>query len=232
MDRDGQYADNRWAPPPLPGEITVYEYENFQGRAFRAAGDVPNLRRSGLNDRASSITVTGERWEVCDDAGFGGRCMFLRPGNYPSLAAMGLNDRISSVRMVPPGMRVADNGWAPPPPQPAYDARPRPQEQLFQAQVLYSHAMYGAPEQRCWIEQREVRDNRGQVGGAVVGGAIGSQNDGTRTTGVQRCGAAAPSGPPQFWDTAYSFRGQEHHVQTTAPPGPTITVNGYGEPRI
>ena len=29
----------------------------------------------------------------------------------------------------------------------------------------------------------------------------------------------------------YDFQGVQHHVQTSAPPGPTITVNGNGEPR-
>jgi hypothetical protein len=31
----------------------------------------------------------------------------------------------------------------------------------------------------------------------------------------------------------YTFRGQVHHVQMSAPPGPTIMVNeGSGEPRM
>jgi len=160
---------------------------------------------------------------------------------------------------VPPGMRVDDAGWAPPPP-PAYDARPRPQEQLFQAQVLSTHAVFGSPTQQCWVDQQQVRDNRNQVGGAViggilggilghqiahgngatiagavggavVGGAIGSNSDGVRTQDVQRCREVPASGPPRYWDTAYVFRGVEHHVQTTAPAGATITVNGAGEPR-
>jgi uncharacterized protein YcfJ len=46
----------------------------------------------------SSVVVTGERWEVCQDVGFGGPCMVLAPGQYRSLAALGFNDRISSVR--------------------------------------------------------------------------------------------------------------------------------------
>ena len=259
VDRDGQYPDNRWAPAPLPGQVTFYENDNFQGRSFSTTGNVETFRRTGFNDRASSVVVVGERWEVCDDAGYSGRCVFLRPGNYPSLGAMGMNDRVSSVRMIPPGMQVADSGWAPPP-QPAYDARPRPQEQMFQAQVVSSHAVYGTPQQKCWVEQTQVKDERnkvggallggilggvlghqvargngatvaGALGGALVGGAIGNSNSGTRTEDVQRCRDVPNSGPPQYWDTTYTFRGQEHHVQTTAAAGQTITVNGYGEPR-
>jgi uncharacterized protein YcfJ len=72
------------------------------------------------------------------------------------------------------------------------------------------------------------------VGGAVAGAAIGSQagRDGPVVSGqdVQRC-ATAPSGPPQYWDVTYSFKGAVHRVQMQAPPGRTITVNGNGEPR-
>ncbi len=260
VDRDGNIPDNRWAPPPLPGQVTFYERDNFRGRSFSTTSDIVDFRRAGFNDRASSVTVVGESWQACDDAGFNGRCVFLRPGNYPSLAAMGMNDSISSVRMVPPGMPVATGGWAPNPP-PAYDARPRPQEELFQAQVIASRAVYGTPSQQCWVEQTEVRDNRNQVGGAViggilggilghqvargngavaagaiggavVGGAIGNANSGTRVEDVQRCRDVPASGPPQYWDTVYTFQGVEHHVQTTAPAGATVTVNRFGEPRI
>ena len=260
-DRNGQIPDNRWAPPPLPGQVTFYERENFHGRNFTTQGDVRELRGYGFNDRASSAVVVGDHWQVCDDEGYVGHCVFLRPGNYPNLRAMGLNDMISSVRMVPPGLPVDQGHWAPQPQQPAYDARPRPQEQMFQAQVIASHAVFGTPTQKCWVEQTEVKDERnkvggaviggilggilghqiargngatvaGAVGGAVVGGAIGNSNAGTRMEDVQRCRDVPASGPPQYWDTVYTFQGVEHHVQTTAAAGATITVNRFGEPRI
>jgi uncharacterized protein YcfJ len=47
---------------------------------------------------------------------------------------------------------------------------------------------------------------------------------------VQRC-ADQPAQGPAYWDVTYFFRGQEHHVQMTAPPGNTVTVNRQGEPR-
>jgi uncharacterized protein YcfJ len=73
------------------------------------------------------------------------------------------------------------------------------------------------------------------VGGAVAGAAIGAntgRGDGQAVYGqdVQKC-ATAPSGPPQYWDVTYSFKGAVHRVQMQAPPGRTITVNGNGEPR-
>ena len=66
----------------------------------------------------------------------------------------------------------------------------------------------------------------------MVGGAIGNANSGTRVEDVQRCRDVPASGPPQYWDTVYTFQGVEHHVQTTAPAGATITVNRFGEPRM
>ena len=84
-------------------QVTFFERENFQGRSFTAEQPVKNLKRSGFNDRASSVIVGGKpnaRWEVCDDVRYGGRCMILRPGQYPSLSAMGLNNQVASLKPV------------------------------------------------------------------------------------------------------------------------------------
>jgi hypothetical protein len=97
-------------------QITFYELEGYAGRSFTTPVDISFLGNRGFNDRASSIYVARNRWEVCDGADFGGRCMILRPGRYPSLASMGLNDRISSVRMVNPTARIDDYRYAPIPP--------------------------------------------------------------------------------------------------------------------
>jgi len=73
------------------------------------------------------------------------------------------------------------------------------------------------------------------AGGVVAGAAIGA-NTGGGSTGsvgyqdVQRCQNVA-STTPAYWDVAYVFRGMEHHVQMTAPPGATLIVNDRGEPR-
>ena len=96
-------------------QITFYEHDGFQGRSFSASKQIGNFERAGFNDRASSVIVLSDRWEVCDDARFEGRCVVLRPGRYPSLNAMGLNDRVSSVRPVVRSARVDDNRYAPAP---------------------------------------------------------------------------------------------------------------------
>ena len=73
------------------------------------------------------------------------------------------------------------------------------------------------------------------VGGAVAGAAVGANvNRGggeVYDRDVQRCRTVPSSSRPEYWDVTYNFRGIEHRVQLGAPPGPTITVNGNGEPR-
>ncbi|MGS0754342.1 beta/gamma crystallin-related protein [Roseateles sp. GG27B] len=76
--------------------MTFFEGSDDAGRTFDSSRDINNMQRAGFNNRASSVVVRGERWEVCVERNFGGRCVILRQGNYPSLAAMGLNDSISS----------------------------------------------------------------------------------------------------------------------------------------
>jgi uncharacterized protein YcfJ len=95
-------------------QVTFYENPGFSGRSFTTESRIGNFARYGFNDRASSATVQRQRWEVCEDARFGGRCVVLRPGRYPSLAAMGLNDGISSVRAVSRNARIAEERYAPP----------------------------------------------------------------------------------------------------------------------
>lgn len=85
-------------------QIVLYENDNYDGRTFRASDSVSNLNDTGFNDRASSVVVRGGRWQICDNAYFGGRCETLGPGEYPSLRSMGMNDKVSSVRSL---------GWTP-----------------------------------------------------------------------------------------------------------------------
>ena len=71
--------------------------------------------------------------------------------------------------------------------------------------------------------------------GAIAGGVIANQVGGGgspayATQDVRRCEQAV-SGPPAYWDVNYTFRGVQHNVQMSAPPGTTIVVNERGEPR-
>jgi len=263
VDANARIDDSRYAPAPMAAHVTFFESENFGGRSFTPERRVDNLQRTGFNDRASSVEVVGERFEVCDGTGFRGNCMVLRPGRYPSLRSMGLNDRISSVRAVNPDARIDDHRYAPayaPEANAPRDYRRRGGERLYQANVISARAVVGAAEQRCWIEREQVPQSGisvpGAVGGAVIGGIIGHQVGGhnqdiatvggaalgglaganinrlggQQTQDVQKC-ASAPSQTPAYWDVSYNFRGQDHRVQMTSQPGPTVTVNEQGEPR-
>jgi uncharacterized protein YcfJ len=183
VERNARVADDRYAPMPGPAQVsqvTFYEHEGFQGRTFTTEAPVTAFSRTGFNDRASSAVVRGERWEVCEDNAYRGRCIVLRRGQYPSLAAMGLNDRISSVRTVSASARIDDKRYAPPPVV-EYDYGRRNNERLYQAEVISARAVLGTPEQRCWIDREQVSQERrganvpGAVIGAVIGGILGHQ---------------------------------------------------------
>lgn len=281
ISRNARIANSRYAPVYAPSTVAVagagpapsgpqvvfYEDENFQGRSFTAQNQIDDFTRFGFNDRARSVVVIGDRWEACDNVRFGGKCVVLRPGRYPSLAAMGMNDRVSSVRAVNYDARVDDGRYGPLPPAPVYDNRRRNDERLYEVNVSTVRAVVGAPEQRCWMEREAVpaavRGNPnvgGAIAGALIGGILGHQVGGGtgkdlatiggavggaalganvgRTAGapqqgqeVQRCATQPAQAQPAYWDVTYNFRGQEHRVQMTSAPGPTITVNGQGEPR-
>jgi len=254
-------------------QVTLYEREDFRGRSVSTDRPVQNLQRWGFNDRASSLVVESGRWQLCDDAGFNGKCVVVGPGQYRSLWDMGLNNEISSLRAVDD--RVAQND--------ARDGRRdmdkdhhgdrrfyRQQgERVFEVPVQSVRAVVGPPETRCWVERQQVVGNSGgganvpgAIAGAVIGGILGHQigsgrgNDVATAGGavagaaiganvdrggygqqvydqdVQRCAAVPRDARPDYWDVTYTFRGAVHHMQTAAPPGPTITVNEDGEPRM
>lgn len=186
IPRNAHVSANRYAPVPAAPrdnavpQISFFEQEGFAGRSFKTEERVINFARQGFNDRASSVIVFSHRWEVCENAGFTGRCVVLRPGRYPSLAAMGLNDRISSVRAVLLDARIEDERYAPPPP-PIYDSRRRNNERLYEADVTSVRAVVGTPDQRCWVEREQIAPERSAanipaaLAGAVIGGVLGHQ---------------------------------------------------------
>lgn len=264
VGKNAQIDNNRFAPDPVgtTAQVVFYEREGFQGRSFTTQQQIGNLERAGFNDRASSVVVFGDRWEVCEDTRFSGRCVVLRPGRYPSLAAMGLDNRVSSVRDVSRNDQIENHRYAPAPGA-VYDNRRRNDERLYQANVTSVRAVAGTPGQRCWLEQEQVPQQsrinvpgalvgaaiggvlghqvgsgRGNdiatVGGAVIGGAVGAnvgRGQQMDTRDVQRCENVSSQFRPDYWDVTYNFRGQEHRMQMTTAPGPTVTVNERGEPR-
>ena len=213
-------------------QITLYENDNFQGRTYTIKQQVKNFKSIGFNDRVSSVVALNNRWEACEDIQFRGRCVVLRPGRYTSLTAMGLNNRISSVRIVAHNARIDESRYAPAPTA-LYDGRRRNRERLYQAKVTSVRAVVGPPEQRCWIESEQVpQAQSGNDLPSAIAAILGYQTAAAPPVykDVQRC-ASVPSQRPDHWDVTYYFEGQDHRIQMSAPPGPTITVNGKGEPR-
>ncbi|WP_035052229.1 beta/gamma crystallin-related protein [Andreprevotia chitinilytica] len=182
-------------------DIVFYEHEGFSGRSFTENRQIDNFDRAGFNDRAESAIVLGERWQVCEDAGFNGNCIFLLPGRYPSLATMGMGDRISSARIVGTNTRYDVQRYAPVP-DPVYDNRRRNNERLFEANVTSARAVVGKSEQRCWVEREQVseqtRQDRvnvpGALVGALVGGVLGHQIGGGRGQDVATVGGVVAGG--------------------------------------
>ncbi len=237
--------------------LTLYTDDDFRGRSTTLEGQTVNLKRLGMNDQASSVIVTDGNWLICENENFGGKCVVLGPGSYRSLRAYDLNDAITSAR---PARRGESNRpiVLPSPPAEYYDWYQRPSERLFQAPVIAARAVHGTPEQRCWTENSQGGSSNagGAVIGAIIGGIIGHQIGGgsgrdAATAGgaiagaaigsqsgrglpysreVRRCENVA-SGRPLYWDVTYNFRGQDHFVQMSRPPGSTVTVNRFGEPR-
>jgi uncharacterized protein YcfJ len=181
-------------------QITFYEGEGFRGRTFVTDKPIANFQRYGFNDRASSVVVDRGRWEVCEDARFGGRCVVLRRGSYDSLRGMGLENRISSVRPVD-DRRAYDNEAPVPLASPTYDYRRRPDERLREVPVSSVRAVVGPPEQRCWVERQQIAEPQrrdinvpGAVIGGVLGGILGHQIGGGTGNTVATIGGAVGGG--------------------------------------
>jgi len=209
--------DHRSAPVPVAAQIIFYENENFAGRSFTADRQIEDLDRFGFNDRASSVVVFGDRWEICTDSRFRGHCAVLLPGRYASLSAMGINDRISSVRAIDWNSRVAEHRLAPPP-VPVYDNRRRHEERLFQADVTSVHAVVAVDGQRCWMEREQVVQNHsepnvgGAIAGALIGGILGHQVGGGAGKDLATVGGAV-AGAAVGANVARNNNGQQLSTQ-------------------
>lgn len=244
---------------PAPAQVSFYSGPAFRGELFRVDGTVWNMDRSGFNDRASSAVVERGAWEVCEHARFAGRCIVLVPGSYPSLDDLGFGNRISSVRpaqravgaVAAPPAPVPVHEYRRRPGERLYDASVTsvravvgPPEQrcwVERERVVDARGEPNVPGAILGgviggVLGHQVGAGRGRdvatVGGAVAGAAIGA-NAGRPAYGrdVQRCRTVDNAARPDYWDVTYVFRGVEHRIQMSAPPGPTITVNGRGEPR-
>jgi len=188
----------------VSAQVTLYEHSDFGGRAYTTEKAVSDFRGANFNDRASSVVVLRDRWEVCEDAAYNGYCVVLRPGRYASLSEIGLNDRLSSARLISRKTYVAEERYAPLPPQPTSQVyepyQRRPGEQLYNATVSQARAVVATPEKHCWVEQEQVvtQENHANVPGAaigaVIGGILGHQVGGGTGKTVATAGGAVAGG--------------------------------------
>jgi hypothetical protein len=57
--------------------LTLFSDPDFRGRSYSTQREVRNLADVGFNDMASSIRITGGRWQVCTDKNFRGQCLVV-----------------------------------------------------------------------------------------------------------------------------------------------------------
>jgi uncharacterized protein YcfJ len=78
---------------------------------------------------------------------------------------------------------------------------------------------------------RDIATAGGAVAGAAIGANVGRGDQTVYSQDVQRCENVQGQLQPDYWDVTYNFRGIDHRVQLSAPPGATLTVNDNGDPR-
>jgi hypothetical protein len=76
--------------------MVLFQDSDFRGRSYSTQREVRNLADVGFNDMASSIRVSGGRWQVCTDKNFRGQCLIItRDMNQ---LATNFTRQISSIR--------------------------------------------------------------------------------------------------------------------------------------
>jgi len=202
----------------------VCEHARFEGRCIvLRPGRYPSLDAMGLGDRISSAREIGHNARIADDR--------YAPVPVPAQGYRRRGDerlyeaQVTSVRAMVG--TPAERCWT---------EREQVSQDNSRASVpgAIAGAIIGG------VLGHQVGSGRGNdlatAGGAVAGAAIGanvgrSSGGSSYSQDVRRCESVPGGARPAYWDVIYDFRGQEHRIQMVAAPGPTVTVNGQGEPR-
>jgi uncharacterized protein YcfJ len=226
LDRSG-FNDRASSIIVERGRWMVCEHERFEGRCVvLRRGSYPSLREVGLNNQISSIRPADNRRRYEEIAP---PVATIEPAyewrRRPNEVVYEVP--VSSVHAVvgPPNQRC----WVER--QQVTEAAPRSEPNVGGALIggivggILGHQVGGGTG-------KDLATAGGAVAGAVVGSNLANQNAGTRVVDrdVQRCENVANT-TPAYYDVTYFYRGVEHHVQMSAPPGRTIPVNERGEPR-
>jgi uncharacterized protein YcfJ len=203
------------------GRWEACENSDFGGHCVMLQkGSYDSLRGMGLNDRISSVRPVAARAEVVP---------VPPPLPEPNYAYHRRpNERVFEVPvtsvhavMGPPEQRC----WVEREQVPV-DNAPRAGRGILGAVIggVIGHQIGGGTG-------RDLATIGGAVAGAAIGANAGRDRGGVAERDVQRCQTVASNAPPAYWDVTYNYRGVEHRLQMTAPPGATIVVNRDGEPR-
>jgi uncharacterized protein YcfJ len=203
----------------------VCESARFSGRCVvLRPGRYPSLAAMGLNDRISSVRtvsrntrIDGDRYAPAPIAVYDSR----RRSNERLYEAS-----VTSVRAVvgTPEQRC----WV------EREQIPQDRRSANVPGAIVGGVIGGIIGHQVGSGRRQdIATAGGAVAGALVGANVGRSGGGqqAQTQDVQRCENVPSQARPEHWDVTYNFRGQEHRIQMTAPPGPTVTVNERGEPR-
>jgi hypothetical protein len=86
---------------PVPLTITVYDQENFKGRAVKITAATPNLAALQFEDKVASFEVQGAGdWVLCADRNYKGVCARVA-AKAADLRVIQLFGRVSSLYPVP-----------------------------------------------------------------------------------------------------------------------------------
>lgn len=212
------------------GRWEVCEDARFQGRCVvLRPGNYDSLASMGLNERISSIRPVDRvaRYEAGPPPDYG-RPAVVAP--EPAYAYQAPPD--AQLYQVPVTSVHAVVG---PPEQRCWVERQQVYEDRRGANVpgaiagaviggILGHQVGGG-------RGRDVATAGGAVAGAAIGANVGRGDQTSYSQDVQRCENVQGQLRPDYWDVTYNFRGVEHHVQMSAPPGPTVTVDDNGYPR-
>lgn len=206
------------------GRWEVCDQDQYRGRcAVLRPGRYPSLSAMGLNDRVSSVRIVG-------------RDAYIDQFRYAPAPGTGHDYRRRQAERLYEANVTSVHAVLGTPEQRCWVDREQVPQERGGANV--QGAIIGAVIGGVLGHQlvRGRRQDIATVGGAVAGAAVGANvgRDGQQayTQDVRRCENMPNEVRPDYWDVTYDFRGDEHRIQMTAPPGRTVTVNERGEPRV
>jgi uncharacterized protein YcfJ len=203
----------------------VCDGSRFNGRCvLLPAGNYPSLAIMGLNDRISSVRVARLGPQVNVDR------QVPAPVTYYDYRRRN-NERLFDAPVISARAVVGTTDqrcWV--------DREQVVQDRAANVPGALAGAVIGGilGHQLGGGRGRDVATAGGAIAGAVVGANVGRDNGGqlAYSQSVQRCENVSGRMRADYWDVIYNFRNEDHRIQMRDAPGPTITVNASGEPRV